>query len=128
MQSSFGVNCSLGSSTFFSPKLAAGEGLTKRPIQRSNIVGDDVAAIAGGDLERKGLAVEIQAAFPILPPISWHGLPPGSWTLDSHRMNVAGATDVGDEYQVEVGVAINGEPYASTSPTCHPAKIDCLFM
>nr|GMD29631.1 Agamous-like MADS-box protein AGL30 [Ipomoea batatas] len=63
---------------YSSTELAAGEGLTKRPVRRSCVVGDDVATVAGGDFEREGLAVEIQAAFPILPPVSRHGLPPSS--------------------------------------------------
>nr|GMD22835.1 Os03g0377201 [Ipomoea batatas] len=63
---------------YSSTELAAGEGLTKRPVRRSGVVRDDVAAVAGGDLKREGLAIEIQVAFPILPPVSRHGLPPSS--------------------------------------------------
>ena len=42
-----------------------------------------------------------------------HGLPPRPRPLHRHRRHVAGAADVGDEHQVEVGVAGDGEPDAA---------------
>lgn len=36
-------------------------------------------------------------------------------------MHVAGSPHVGDEHQVEVGVAVHGEPHPSSSPALDPA-------
>ncbi|RWW54765.1 hypothetical protein BHE74_00038632 [Ensete ventricosum] len=104
----------------FSVELAAVEGLSEGPGCRSHVVGDDGAAVAGGDLEGEGLAVEEGVALPVLAPVPGHGLPPGPGPPDGHRIHVACSSDVGDEHQVEVGVAIDGEPDAASLPAGDP--------
>ncbi|KAF3774714.1 hypothetical protein EJ110_NYTH52512 [Nymphaea thermarum] len=83
-------------------KLTTLEGLSKLPINRHSIVAGDGPAVAGGDLEGEGLAIEVGIALPVLAPIALHGLPPGLRSLDGHRVNVPRAPDVGDQHQIEV--------------------------
>lgn len=107
-----------------SEKLGSGVGLTKRPIGRCDVGGNDGSAVAGGDPEGEGLAVEEGVALPILPPIPRHRLPPRPRPLNLDGVNFAGAADVGDEYEVKVGVAVDCEPNPSFLPACHPSKRD----
>ena len=79
-------------------------------------------AIAGGDLEGEGLAVEVVVALPVLAPVSGHGLPTSPGPFDGHGVDIACAANVGYEDQVEIGVAVDGEPYASTPPAGYPTK------
>lgn len=51
-------------------ELSTGECLAEGPARRSGVVGDDGAAVAGGDFERKCLTVEVRVALPVLPPVS----------------------------------------------------------
>lgn len=53
----------------FLAELSTGEGLAERPAGRSGVVRDDGAAVAGCDLERKCLTVEVRVALPILSPV-----------------------------------------------------------
>lgn len=57
-------------------ELGTREGLSEGPVSRSDIVGDKCTAIASGDLEGEGLAVEVRVALPVLAPVAGHGLPP----------------------------------------------------
>ncbi|RWW50549.1 hypothetical protein BHE74_00043166, partial [Ensete ventricosum] len=94
-------------------KLGAGVGLAEAPVGRRDVRRRNAAAVAGGDLEREGLAVEAAVALPVLSPVAAHRLPPGPRPLDGHRHHVPSTTNVGDQDQVEVGVAIDREPDAS---------------
>lgn len=102
--------------------MASLEGLAELPAGRHDIVAGESPSVAGGDLEGEALAVEVCIALPVLPPVLRHGLPPGLRPLHRHRMHVAGPTDIGDEHQVEVRVAIDGEPYPSLLGTGDPAR------
>lgn len=103
-------------------KLSAGVGLAEGPSGGRDVVGDDGLAVAGGDLEREALPVEIGIALPILAPIPGHRLPGGPGAFDGDGVNVASAGDVSDEDEVEVGVAVDGEPHASASPARNPSE------
>ncbi|RZS19264.1 hypothetical protein BHM03_00051642 [Ensete ventricosum] len=103
-------------------KLYSFEGLAELPIGGHDIVAGDGPAVAGGDLEGEALAIEIRVALPVLAPVPGHDLPPGPGALDGDRTHVAGARHVGDQDQVEVGVAIDGEPDPSFLRAWHPAK------
>ncbi|RRT42883.1 hypothetical protein B296_00044776 [Ensete ventricosum] len=103
-------------------KLYSFEGLAELPIGGHDIVAGDGPAVAGGDLEGEALAIEICVALPVLAPVPGHDLPPGPGALDGDRTHVAGARHVGDQDQVEVGVAIDGEPDPSFLRAWHPAK------
>ncbi|RRT72645.1 hypothetical protein B296_00022740, partial [Ensete ventricosum] len=94
-------------------KLDAGVGLAEAPVGRRDVRRRNAAAVTGGDLEREGLAVEAAVALPVLSPVAAHRLPPGPRPLDGHRHHVPSTTNVGDQDQVEVGVAIDREPDAS---------------
>lgn len=83
------------------------------PSRRRNIVARDGLAVAGGHLEGEALPVEEGVALPILTPVSRHCLPSGLRPLDSHRVDVACASHIGDQHQIEVGVPVNGEPNPS---------------
>lgn len=104
----------------FLTELGTSEGLAKGPVRRGNIEGHHRATITGGDFEGEGLAIEIVVALPVLAPVSWQLHPPSSWTFDGHTVNITGTTDVCDEDQVEIGVAIDCKPYASPSPAGYP--------
>ena len=56
-------------------ELTALEGLSELPVRRSHVIANDGPTIAGGDLEREALAVEVRVALPILAPVSRHCLP-----------------------------------------------------
>ena len=70
-------------------------------------------AIAGGDVEGERLAVEVATALPVLTPVPAHWLPPTSRALDGYRDDIARTAHVGDQDQVEVGVAVDSEPDAT---------------
>lgn len=78
------------------------KGLTELPVARNDVVAGDGTAVAGGDLEREALSVQVIVALPVLSPISRHGLPFCIGSFDRHRLDIAGAADVGDQHQVEV--------------------------
>ncbi|RWW59243.1 hypothetical protein BHE74_00033834 [Ensete ventricosum] len=99
--------------TVRSLQLPSLEGLPELPPGGRDVVAGDRPPVAGGHLEGEALPVEVGVALPVLAPVARHGLPPGLGPLDRHRMHVAGPADVGDQHQVEVGVAVDGEPYAS---------------
>jgi hypothetical protein len=108
-----------------SVELGPAEGLAEGPAAGGSVGGDHGAAVAGGDAEGEGLAVEERVALPVLAPVAGHGLPPrGAVTLHGHRVHVAGAAHVGDQHQVEVGVAVDGEPDAALLVACDPAVGD----
>lgn len=66
----------------------------------------------------------MRVALPILTPISGHGLPPGSRPFDRNRMDISCTRDVGDQNQVEEGVAVDGKPDTSLLSTGHPSVSD----
>ena len=101
--------------------MATCEGLSKLPIGGDDIVAGDGSSVAAGDLEGEGLAIEVGVALPVLSPVPGHGLPTGLGPFDGHRVNISRTGNVGDEHQVEVGVAIDGEPDPSLLRTGHPA-------
>ena len=97
-----------------SVELGAAEGLAEGPAVRHGGVGDDGAAVASGDAEGEALAVEERVALPVLAPVAGQGLPGRrALRLDGHGVHVAGAAHVGDQDQVEVRVAVDGEPDAA---------------
>lgn len=104
--------------------MSSRKSLAERPASRCDIVGHNGAAVAGSDLEGQALAVEIGVALPVLPPVSRHGLPPCSRTFDGNCMHIAGSTDVDDEYEVEIGVPVDREPYPTLSVAGHPTKFE----
>lgn len=65
-------------------ELASLERLAKLPVGRNGVVAGDGTAVAGGDLERETLSVQVIVALPILSPISGHGLPSCFRTFDRH--------------------------------------------
>ena len=95
--------------------------LPKGPASRCNIVRDHTVSITSGDYKREALPIKIWVALPVLAPIPWHLLPSSSWTLDCHRMHIAGTSNVGDEDKIEVWVAIDGEPDSSAPPARYPS-------
>ena len=103
-------------------ELTSLECLAKLPISGCGVVASEGPSIAGGDLEGEALAVEVVVVLPVLAPVSRHGLPPWLWSLDWHGVDVPGAADVADQYQVEVRVTIDCEPYSSFLHTGHPVK------
>ena len=107
--------------------LASFEGLAEPPACWGGVVADDGAAVAEGDLEGEALAVEVGVALPVLSPVAGHGLPPGAGALDGDGLHVPGAGDVGDQHQVEVGVAVDGEPDTALLHTGYPATPSAKF-
>ena len=59
-------------------ELCSSEGLSKGPASMDTIVGDNRAAIAGGDFEGEALSIKVGVALPVLAPVPGHGLPAGS--------------------------------------------------
>lgn len=68
------------------------------------------------------MAVEIGVALPVLAPVSGHGLPASFGPFDRDRTDVPCTRDVGDQNQIEVGVAVDCEPYSSFLHTRHPSE------
>jgi len=56
-------------------ELVAIESLAKGPTWRCNIVRDNGASLAGGNLKREALSIEVTVALPVLTPVSGHRLP-----------------------------------------------------
>ena len=101
--------------------MVAFEHLAEAPARGRHVVRRQRPAVAGGDGERQALAVQLPVALPVLAPVPAHGHPPRLRALDRHRRHVAGAAHVGDEHQVEVGVAIDGEADAALLGAGHTA-------
>lgn len=59
-------------------ELASQIRLPEAPVRWRDVHRGDGEAVAGGDAEREGLAVEVAAALPVLAPVAAHRLPPGS--------------------------------------------------
>lgn len=95
-------------------------GLPKLPPRRCDIIANQRPAIASGHLEGEALAVEVGVALPILAPILRHCLPPNLRTFDRHGVDVAGATNIGDQDQIEIRMAVNREPNSSLLLTGDP--------
>ena len=91
------------------PEVLALEGLSEPPVLRRGAPGGGGAAVAAGDAEGEGLADEDGAGLPVLAPVPGHGHPPGAGRLDAGADQVPGAGHVGDEHQVEVAEAVDGE-------------------
>jgi hypothetical protein len=104
-----------------SSELSPAKGLAEGPAAGRGVVGDDGAAVAGGDAEGEGLTVQERVALPVLPPVARHGVPAGALALGGHRVHVAGATNVADEDEVEVGVAVDCEADAALLVARDPA-------
>jgi len=94
--------------------------LSEGPPSWGNIVGHHCVAITGCDLKGEALAIEIVVALPVLTPISGHWHPPGSGPFYGHTMHIPGTSYVCYQDQVEVGVTIYREPYATPSSAGHP--------
>ena len=94
--------------------------MSKLPISWNHVVASDSPSITGGDLEWETLSIEVVIALPVLAPVPWHGLPPCVRPLDGHWLNISCASNVGDQYQVEVRVTIDGKPYSSFLHTGDP--------
>lgn len=103
-------------------KLSPTEGLAKGPVWRSHIGWDNRAAIACCHLEREGLAIEVCIALPVLAPIARHRLPPSSRPFNGGCHYITSTTNICYEHQVEVWVAINGEPDPTTLPAGNPGS------
>lgn len=109
-------------------KLATLVGLAKLPAGGGDVVAGDGSAVAGADHEGEALPVENRVALPVLAPVSWHGLPPCSGTLDRDWPHVAGAAHVRYQHQDEVCVAIDGESYPSFLYARHPVTTAIPFI
>lgn len=109
-------------------ELATGVGLAEAPAGGRHVVGRDGTAVAGGDPEGQRLAVEHGAVLPVGAPVVAHGQPSCARSFHVHRRQVAGAGNVGDEHQVEVGVAGDGEPDATRLDTHHPTECNKYIL
>ena len=78
------------------------EGLPKRPVGWSCIVGDYSVAIAGSDLEGEGLTIQVIVALPVLSPVSGHCLPTGFRAFDGYRDHITSSTYICYENKIEV--------------------------
>lgn len=105
-------------------KLFAAESLPEAPIRRGYVVGSDGLAVACSHLKRQVLPIKQGIALPILAPISRHRLPPCARSLHGDRVHIADASHIGNEHQVEVRVAIDGEVDAAFLRTRHSPVMD----
>lgn len=100
--------------------LRPGESLAKLPVAGSGIEGSNSSPIASGDLEGEALPVEVTVALPILAPVAGHCLPACSGALYRNRVDVPCSANVSDEDQIEVRVAVHGEPNSARSVAGYP--------
>jgi hypothetical protein len=92
------------------PEVLALEGLSELPVARGGVPGGGGAAVAAGDAEGEPLADEDGVGLPVLAPVARQGHPPRARRLHARADDVAGAGHVGDQHQVEVTEAVDGEP------------------
>lgn len=104
--------------------LLPGKCLAKLPVAGSGIVGSNGFPITGGNLKRKALPIEITVALPILAPVPRHWLPASFGTLNRNSLNIPCSTNVSDENQIEIRVAIDGETNSALSLTLHPSVLN----
>jgi len=98
--------------------------LAELPICRSDVIGSDGSPIAGGDLERESLPIQIGVALPILSPVAGHCLPTSVGSFDGNRLHIACTSYVGNEYQIEVGVPIDRESNSTFPHAWYSAYIN----
>lgn len=103
-------------------ELASFKGLSELPTGGYDVVPGDGFSIAGRNTEREALAVEVRIALPILAPIPWHSLPPYFWALYGHCMDIPCPSYICNQNQVEVRMAVYGEPHSSFLHTWYPVK------
>ncbi len=99
--------------------------LTKTPGSRCHIQGGYRVAITSSDKEGDGLSHKILVALPVLTPVSGHWDPVchvGSFHGDC--THISRATHIAHQHQIEVRIAIDGEPNPSTSCAIHPTVRD----
>ncbi len=99
--------------------------LSKTPGSRCCIHGGYRVAITSSDKEGDGLSHKILVALPVLTPVSGHWDPVchvGSFHGDC--THISRATHIAHQHQIEVRIAIDGEPNPSTSCAIHPTMRD----
>jgi hypothetical protein len=96
--------------------LGGGERLAELPPRRRDVLEQYVLAAGGGDAEAERLAGEPGERLPIGPPVARHLEPPGAGAPDRHGGDGAAAGDVGDEHELEVVEAADGEADAAAAP------------
>lgn len=101
-------------------EVISSERLTKLPIGRDNVPRRSGATVTGFDTEWEWLSDQDGVWLPVLPPVTAHAHPPSLGPFDAHLHNIPCTRDVGDQNQVEVGVAIDLEPDPSSLLAWHP--------
>jgi hypothetical protein len=95
-------------------------GPAEEPVGWRDVVGRDFAAVVGAEPEREAPAVEVGGALPLRAPVPAQGHPARVGALDPCLRYHAGAAHVGDEHELEVVVAVDGEPHAASPGARHP--------
>jgi hypothetical protein len=104
----------------------AGERLAEPPVRRHEVVEGDGLAVGDGDFEREALSVEVRERVPVGSPVVRHGHPvaPRLGPPDVHGSDGPRPGDVGDEHEVEVTVAVDGEAHPAALDAGHPQVDD----
>jgi hypothetical protein len=78
--------------------------------------------IAGDDLEGYALAAKVDTTLKVHSPVPLHGAECGSISLDGHRGDDSGSSNVEDGHQEEVTVSVDRIPDASLLLARNPAS------
>jgi hypothetical protein len=104
-------------------KLGSYECLSKLPICRSHIVGNERPTIAGSNFEWQTLANQLSIALPFLSPVSRHRLPIGVRTFNRNSVHVARSSNIADENKIKVGITTNSESNSARPRALHSDTI-----
>jgi hypothetical protein len=99
-------------------------GPAEEPVGWRDVVGRDFAAVVGAEPEREAPAVEVGGALPLRAPVPAQGHPARVGALDPCLRYHAGAAHVGDEHELEVVVAVDGEADAAAAPARNAPVVD----
>lgn len=105
-------------------EILSGESLTELPVGRDYVPGGGGTSVTACDPEGKWLTNQNSVGLPVLTPVAAQGHPAGSGPFHAHPHDIPCTRDVGDQNQVEVTEAVDGEPDSSALAAWHPAQKD----
>lgn len=104
-------------------ELLAGIGLAEGPVLGGDVERGERDAVAGGELEGEGLALEIGTDVPVLAPNAAHGEPADVRSLYLHRRHITRAGHIADQHCDEEPPPVDREPHPALPDALHSAYI-----
>lgn len=117
-------NCWLFWGSESDSEILSGESLTELPVGRDYVPRGGGTSVTACDPEGKWLTNQNRVWLPVLTPVAAQAHPAGPGPFHAHPHDIPCTRDVGDQNQVEVTEAVDGEPDSSALAAWHPAQKD----